>query len=88
MTDKLAVYLQGWLPGWLEEAEDLAGPGVDEIEVLDVLLNAEKPKTGGSAEVAGPRPPTAAAMAARNAAKGLVDRAVEGSAAWPRRSTR
>ena len=74
MTDKLAVYLQGWLPGWLEEVEDLAGPGVDEIEVLDVLLNAEKPKTGGVGGGGWAATGYGSAMAARNAAKGLVDR--------------
>ena len=87
MTDKLAVYLQGWLPGWLEEVDELAEPGVDEVDVLDVLLDAEPPKTGGFDGGAWATTAYGSAMAARAAAKGLVDRTVEGSA-WRRRSTR
>ena len=80
VTDKLAVYLQGWLPGWLEEVEELAEPGVDEVEVLDVLLHTEPPKTGGFGGGGWATTGYGSATAARAAAKGLVDRTIEGSA--------
>ena len=80
VTDKLAVYLQGWLPGWLEEVEELAEPGVDEVEVLDVLLHTEPPKTGGFGGGGWATTAYGSATAARAAAKGLVDRTIEGSA--------
>jgi ATP-dependent exoDNAse (exonuclease V) beta subunit len=80
VTDKLAIYLHAWLPGWLEEVEELVAPGVDEIEVLDVLLHTEPPKTGGFGGGGWATTGYGSATAARAAAKGLVDRTIEGSA--------
>jgi ATP-dependent helicase/nuclease subunit A len=80
VTDRLAVYLQGWLPGWREEVEELAEPGVDEVEILDVLLHSEPPKTGGFGGGGWGTTGYGSATAARAAAKGLVERTIEGSA--------
>ncbi len=60
VTDKLAVYLQGWLPGWLEEVEDLAGPGSTRSRSSTCCSTPSRPRPAASAAVAGPRPATAA----------------------------
>ena len=82
--DLLAGYLKGWLPNWLAQLEAAAAPGGDELDLLDVLLRADPPvmRTQGTA-AAWAATVYGSPKAARDAAKGLVDRTVDGSALAP-----
>ena len=82
--DLLAGYLQGWLPNWLAQLEAAAAPGGDELDLLDVLLRADPPvmRNQGTA-AAWAATVYGSPKAARDAAKGLVDRTVDGSALAP-----
>ena len=78
-SDRLAECLSSWLPGWLEQVARAAGPGRDELDLLDLLTHPDPPPLGNLGRAAPwASTPFETAKGARQAAKGLVDRTVDG----------